>query len=152
MSARRWTKQQKRRGIAKGYRSGLEEAVAKQLEDAEVNYQYEPWKIPYMVPATEHKYTIDFVLSNGILVETKGRFTVEDRKKHLYIQKQYPELDIRFVFTNPNTKINKRSKTSYADWCAKHGFQFAKKFIPKEWLEEEANWRSLQQINKIVRE
>lgn len=59
-----------------------------------------------------------------------------DRQKHLLVQEQYPELDIRFIFSNPNAKIRKGSKTSYADWCNKHGFLFAQKSIPKEWLKE----------------
>ena len=49
-------------------------------------------------------YIPDFVLDNGIIIETKGLFTSEDRRKHIEVQKQHPELDIRFVFTNE--KIN----------------------------------------------
>ena len=45
-------------------------------------------------------------------------------------------MDIRCVFTNANSKIKKGSKTSYADWCERHGFLYANKFIPDEWLEE----------------
>jgi len=81
-------------------------------------------------------YTPDFLLPNGIIVETKGRFTAEDRKKHLEIQKQHPTLDIRFVFTNSRAKIRKGSKTSYADWCSKNGFLYADKDVPQEWLDE----------------
>ena len=40
------------------------------------------------------------------------------------------------MFTNANSKINKGSKTSYADWCERHGFLYANKYIPDEWLEE----------------
>lgn len=69
-------------------------------------------------------------------MESKGIFDTADRQKHLYIKKQYPHLDIRFVFDNPNGKIYKGSKTTYADWCRKYGFQFAKKLIPAEWLKE----------------
>ena len=89
-----------------------------------------------MIPASDHIYTPDFILPNGIIVESKGLFEVADRQKHLYIKQQYPNLDIRFVFTNPNTKIYKGSKTTYADWCSKNGFQYAKKLIPLGWLKE----------------
>jgi hypothetical protein len=88
------------------------------------------------VPATKHKYTPDFKLSNGIYIETKGRFLLDDRKKHLYIKEQYPDLDIRFVFQNPKTKLYKGSKTTYANWCDKHGFKWAAKTIPLDWIEE----------------
>jgi hypothetical protein len=121
-------------GRKKGYRSGLEEAVGKQLKDSKVDAKYESKKIEYLVPARKATYTPDFILPNGIIIETKGRFVAEDRKKHLLIREQIPELDIRFVFTNPNSKIRKGSKTSYADWCDKNGFKYAKGNIPEEWM------------------
>ena len=117
-----------------GYRSGLEDKVAKQLELQGVKVEYETTKIKYVVPESLHTYTPDFVLPNGIIVETKGRFVVADRKKHLLVQKQYPDLDIRFVFSNSKTKISKGSKTSYADWCNKNGFTFADKEVPEQWF------------------
>lgn len=97
---------------------------------------YENVKIKYVQPSKVRTYTPDFVLPNGIIIETKGRFTTADRQKHLMILEQYPELDIRFVFSNPNQKINKGSKTSYGMWCERHGFKYAKELIPKEWLRE----------------
>lgn len=123
-------------GIAAGFRSGLEGTVSRQLIAANIPYEYESFKVPYITPAKPHKYTPDFRLPNGIIVETKGRFVTADRQKHLLIQDQHPELDIRFVFSNSRTKISKASKTSYADWCDKHGFKFADKLIPQAWLQE----------------
>lgn len=123
-------------GTAKklGFRSGLEVKVAEQLKSAGVEVEYETTKIKYVVPESLHTYTPDFVLPNGIIVETKGMFVLADRKKHLLIQKQHPDLDIRFVFSNSKTKISKGSKTSYADWCLKNNFKFADKEVPVEWL------------------
>lgn len=117
-----------------GFRSGLEIKVSEQLKESGVKFEYETTKIKYVVPESTHTYTPDFTFPNGLIVETKGRFLAADRKKHLLIQKQHPELDIRFVFQNSNNKITKGSKTSYADWATKHGFQYADKEIPKEWL------------------
>lgn len=97
---------------------------------------YEGYCIKYEIPSSMHTYTPDFPLPNGIIVESKGLFETTDRQKHLLIKKQYPHLDIRFVFSNPNQKINKGSKTSYADWCVKNGYKYAKKLIPVEWLKE----------------
>ena len=116
-----------------GYRSGLEVKVAKQLEQAGVKFEYETTKIKYRVEE-DRTYTPDYVLPNGIIVETKGRFVLEDRKKHLLVKFQHPSLDIRFVFTNSKSKIRKGSPTSYGDWCTKNGFVYADKLIPKEWL------------------
>ena len=123
------------RAIKNGYRSGLEEKSAKQLEEAGVPYDYEKLKVPYELSETR-KYTVDFQLPNGIIVETKGLFKTEDRKKHLLIQKQHPELDIRFVFSNAKAKLYKGSKTTYAMWCDQYGFKWHDKVIPTEWISE----------------
>jgi len=118
------------------FRSGLEDKVSAQLEAKGVGFRYEELYIPYVIPASNHKYTPDFVMFNNIIVETKGIFDSEDRKKHLLIQAQFPQLDIRFVFSSSRAKLYKGSPTSYADWCVKNGFQFADKLIPVEWLKE----------------
>jgi hypothetical protein len=120
----------------KGYRSGLEESVDTLLKQSGIDGQYEQHKVLYTVPVSYHEYTPDFRLPNGIFVETKGRFVLEDRKKHVLIKQQHPELDIRFVFQNSKNKIRKGSPTTYADWCKKHGFLYADKTIPQEWLDE----------------
>lgn len=125
------------RGLQYGYRSGLEMQIDAWLKQRGIDGQYEQNVIHYIKPQTKHKYTPDFTLPNGIIIESKGRFTSDDRKKHLYIQKQYPGLDIRFVFTNPKAKLYKGAKSTYADWCTKNGFLFAKKEIPEEWLDEQ---------------
>ena len=41
-------------------------------------------------------YTPDFVLNNGIIIETKGRFMAADRRKHIAIKKQHPKLRYSF--------------------------------------------------------
>ncbi len=96
---------------------------------------YEKVKIKYRIER-DATYTPDFRLPNGIIVETKGRFLATDRTKHLLVKAQHPEYDIRFVFEYPNAKITKGSKTTYADWCDKHGFLWAKKVVPDSWIKE----------------
>jgi hypothetical protein len=118
----------------KGFRSGLEEQVANQIRAKGLKVEYEQTKISYVIPESKHTYTPDFVLPNGIIIESKGRFLLEDRKKHLLIKAQQPHLDIRFVFTSSSAKISKGSKTNYADWCVKNGFLYADKFIPDSWF------------------
>jgi len=116
------------------FRSGLEYRVAKELEDNGFTYEYEKLRIKYQrKPST---YTPDFELHNGIIIEGKGRFVSSDRAKHLLIKEQHPELDIRFVFSNSSSKLYKGSKSTYASWCERHGFLYADKLIPKEWLDE----------------
>lgn len=122
--------------LREGYRSGLEDTVAEQLRSLGVPVHYESVKIPYEVPQRPSKYTPDFWLPNGIVVETKGRYVSKDRQKHLLVKAQHPDLDIRFVFSRSRTPISKQSKTTYAMWCDKHGFLYADKLIPEEWLDE----------------
>ncbi len=126
----------RRNAIKHGYRSGFEHKVSEQLKENKVKFEYETTVIPYIKPETKHTYTIDFTLPNGILVETKGRWVAEDRKKHLLIKKQHPELDIRIVFMSGKTKIRKGSKTTYGSYCDKHGIPWAEKTIPQEWFSE----------------
>ena len=122
--------------IKHGYRSGFEHKVSDQLKQNKIKFGYETTVIDYIKPETKHTYTIDFTLPNGILVETKGRWVPEDRKKHLLIKKQHPELDIRIVFMSGKTKIRKGSKTTYGMFCDKHGILWAEKTIPESWFSE----------------
>ena len=126
-------------GYRLGFRSGLEDRVSKQITEAGLKLLYETDKVNYVVPARDAKYTPDFKLPKKggfFYVETKGIWTVQDRAKHLLIQKQHPDLDIRFVFSNQNAKLYKGSPTSYGAYCEKHNFRYANKVIPEAWLLE----------------
>ena len=126
-------------GYRLGFRSGLEDRVSKQITEAGLKLLYETDKVNYVVPARDAKYTPDFKLPKKggfFYIETKGIWTVQDRAKHLLIQKQHPDLDIRFVFSNQNAKLYKGSPTSYASYCEKHNFRYANKVIPEAWLLE----------------
>lgn len=125
--------------IMHGYKSGLEDNIAKQLEELGEPVNYETMKISWE-DYKVRSYTPDFPLANGIIIESKGRFLAGDRRKHLEVQRQHPELDIRFVFSNSkayySAKTTKNRKT-YADWCDDNGFKYADKLIPQEWIDEE---------------
>jgi hypothetical protein len=131
-----WRSQSKTRknAVNKGYRSGFELLISEQLTGSSITFGYEDTVIEYTVPERHSKYTADFTLPNGIIIEAKGRWTAEDRKKHLLVKKQHPGLDIRIVFQSARTKISKGSKTTYGDYCDKHGIQWAEKKIPESWL------------------
>ena len=119
------------------YRSNFEKKFAKSLKDNGIRFKYENLHFKYTV---ERTYTPDFDLGDFI-VETKGRFTSSDRAKHLRIKEAYPKADIRFVFMNPRVKLNKKSQTTYGDWCDKHGFKWADSCLPKEWLSKKKRKR-----------
>ena len=118
-----------------GFRSGLEVEISDFLKKLSVPFIYEGIKIEWEDLAYRF-YTPDFVLPKGIIIESKGFFTVADRRKHIEIQRQHPKLDIRFVFANENSKLRKGSKTSYAKWCEKNNFKFCHRVIPEKWLKE----------------
>ena len=95
------------------YRSKFEEQVCGKLTQQKIKFKYEP-----------------------IIIEIKGRLTKQDRFKHLYIQKQKPELDIRFVLQNYKVKLYKGSKTTYGEWLNKNKFLWHEKTIPLQWINE----------------
>jgi len=125
----------RRNALKYGYRSGLEHTVSIYLKERNYKFMYEEIKIEWEDLAYR-TYTPDFVLDNGIMIETKGLFTTADRRKHLAVKKQHPKLDIRFVFTNSRTKLRKGAKSTYGEWCIKHGFRYYDRIIPEDWLKE----------------
>ena len=110
------------------------------LRSRDIEAEYEPFRIPFVQPAKNRTYTPDFVLPNGIIIETKGRWITSDRQKFLFLRASQPHLDIRFVFSNPNNRIGKKSRTTYGDWCEKNGFLYHKytdrEPIPASWIAE----------------
>ena len=115
------------------YKSRFEKRFASDLKQRRIVFDYEKHKFSYQ-PKIKN-YTPDFYMPEfDLFVETKGFFNVADRVKHLLIKEQHPDVDIRFVFMNPFTKINRKSSTTYAYWCEEHGVQYAKERIPKEWI------------------
>ena len=131
-------------------RSKFEVRIAKELKDAGVKYEYESIQLEYEEPLRRNNakcgacgskdlrrigwYTPDFVLSNGIILETKGRFTAADRRKMLSVINDHPDERIVMLFMRDN-KIHKNSTTHYSDWCMEHDIEYAVGHPLKEWLE-----------------
>ena len=135
----------RRRHSTRRYRSGLENDVAAYLKKHQKKVRYERLKIEWE-DLRYRTYTPDFMLDNGIIIETKGIFDVEDRRKHLAVRRQHPELDIRFVFSNCKAKLYKGSKTRYCDWCDKYEFKWEHRVIPEAWLEEKGKLITVKTI------
>lgn len=105
-------------------RSKLEIKLAEILTDCNEIWAYEVTQIPYTIPQSEHKYTVDFTLSNGILLEGKGYLSDhKERYKYVLLKQQHPDLDLRFVFDNPN-KLCGGTKMTHAKWAEKYGFAY----------------------------
>jgi ribosomal protein S26 len=129
-----------------GFKSLIESDNASKLRNWRIDHEYESFRIPWL---TTHHYLPDFVLHNGIIIEIKGKFVAADRRKHLEVRKQHPDLDIRFVFQRPMNKLYKKSKTTYGEWADKNGYKWAERWIPKEWTEEPDNEASLAAIKAL---
>lgn len=114
-------------------RSGFERTLAAQLKKAGVSFEYEPVKLPFVI---ERTYCPDFLLSNGVYIEAKGKLDQDTRSKMVAVKRAHPDLDIRFVFMRAENRLSKNSKQTYAQWADKHGFPWADGTIPDDWLRE----------------
>lgn len=134
----------RKKARSKGYASGFEYEVAQQLRDAGMKFTYEKetyeWleKLPRSfcpdcggAGYAKRKYTPDFFLSNGRIIEAKGRFTTKDRKIAKAMQEQ--GIVICYLFGEDN-KLSRNAKSRYSDWCKANGLEYAIKEVPKEWL------------------
>lgn len=121
-------------------KSKSEVLFATACDERNIKWVYEKASIPWTPP--EKKYTPDFDItcSDGYVfqVEYKGYLRSEDITKMLAIRKQYPDLDIRFVFSNADKPLRKNSPTTYGLWATKNGFLYADGFMPKAWLNGKA--------------
>lgn len=86
---------------------------------------YEKDKIAYTVPETSRTYHPDWFIGDRRYIETKGRFTSYDRSKTLWVRKSNPEITVYLLFQDSKKTLSKKSKTTYGDWCNKHGIPWA---------------------------
>jgi len=106
------------------FKSGFEVDFAKALKKRKVKFGYETTKFPFVQPSKKRNYTPDFeLLGTGTFVECKGKLTVAEREKLLWIKESYPDLRLVLVFMRGRNPIRKGSKTSYMDWATKNGFE-----------------------------
>ena len=139
--------------LTKSFRSDLEVDIAKQLDAAGVEYDYETRKIEYTIPARTARYIPDFNIRGGnIIIEGKGHFgmgavfrgrfvnmaknSAEQRQKFAFLKEQHPELDIRFIFSKASAPIYRGSPTTHGKWATDHGFKWCEKVIPSSWIKE----------------
>jgi len=149
-------KKKQRRWDYLGYefKSKLEYDIGVDLINREQVFEYESQAFGYTIPVIhsycngcgdgpafmDRTYTPDFFLSNGIIVEAKGRFTADERKKHRAMKEQHPDLDLRMLFQSDNYLTNNKkakNRKRYSTWCNSMGIKWAiGKKIPQEWLDE----------------
>lgn len=86
--------------------------------------------------ALQLRFTPDFILDNGFIVETKATLDHDYRQQLLLVMAHHRALDIRIVFFRSDRPLRKGATTTLADWCVRHGFLYADKLIPVSWLTE----------------
>lgn len=105
-------------------RSKLEDTFEIILNEYNINYNYELTKLTYIIPESKHTYLIDWTLPNNLYIETKGYLSnAQERNKYKLIKQQYPNIDLRFVFDNPN-KLCGGTKYTHAVWAEKNKFKY----------------------------
>jgi hypothetical protein len=118
--------------------SKAEVVFAENMDKRKLVWMYEPEKLEWIPP--KRMYTPDYKVrrrdGSYFFVEFKGYLRPSDKTKMAAIRKQYPDLDIRFVFMNAKKPSYKGAKTTYGDWATKNGYLWAEKTIPEEWLNE----------------
>ena len=113
------------------YRSKFEASIAANLHAKNVAFTYESIRLDYTIEGT---YCPDFILPSGVIIEAKGHFKPEDRRKMVAIKAQHPDLDIRLCFQNANEKITrKKNSMRYYEWADRNGFKWCHKQIPPDW-------------------
>ena len=94
-------------------------------------FGYEVQALAYTISAV---YTPDFVLPNGVIVETKGLFDSDDRRKMVAVKAQHPALDIRLCFMKADVKLSRAPRSlTYWQWAERHGFLWCEGNIPTAW-------------------
>lgn len=99
------------------YCSGLERRLHKKaLKD----WEYEPFQVQYELISG---YTPDFV-KEGIWIEAKGFFRPGDQRKYIAVQEQYPDIEIVFIFSDPDKPVRRGAKMTMGRWCEVKGFRY----------------------------
>jgi hypothetical protein len=119
-------------GLMPSFKSKLEEKVWATLKKEFPTVKYEPQRFKFIQPEIERTYIPDFKTGrSNIFIEAKGKLDLETRKKMVWFRDSNPTVRIIFLFMNPDNKITKRSKTTYAMWATDNGF---------EWLDFRKDW------------
>lgn len=130
------------------YKSDLEADTADQIEAEGIKFHYERDKFKYDIPASTHKYCPDFIIpcSGGktIYLECKGAgprygLTEVTKQKLLLVKRQYPDMDLRLVFQQPNAITGQgkgKPKVTYGEWATINGFTWYNRELPKSFYKE----------------
>lgn len=110
-------------------RNKFESRIARQLVSSGAAFGYEEERLAYTIKGFyKSDFTIRCKSGKKIVIETKGYFRPEDKRKMVAVKKQHPDLDIRILFYS-------HSK-SYIKWAEKYNIPWAVREIPQSWITE----------------
>jgi hypothetical protein len=104
------------------YKSKLESAFAELLSKNGVQATYEARRFEFVRMA---HYLPDWEVTPTLYIETKGYFSPRNRGDLLSFREQHPGVEIFLVFEEPRNRLSSKSKTTYSEWCEKHGFRWS---------------------------
>lgn len=113
------------------FRCRLESEVANALAELGHSATYESDKFVYYL---KKRYKPDFKIGD-VYIEVKGWWPAAERSKFLAVVVNNPDLRIFVALQNPNIKLSKKSKTTYAQWCEKHGIAWCPIPIPPDFIQ-----------------
>lgn len=121
----------------KRVRNAHERRVQKCLQELRLPYEYEEEYFEVWLPQPKSMvcaecgseevdkqawYLPDFVLGNVIL-EPKGKWTAQGRKKMKAFVEQWPDLRLIMIFQYDNW-LTKSHKGKYSTWCEANGIEY----------------------------
>lgn len=127
-------KVKRRLSLPRGIDSKLELELSK---TGLCNCDWKPEPLKYQMLKT---YSPDAKFGST-LIEVKGYFrNSAEAAKYLWVKEQYPDIELVFVFANPDKPIAwaKRrkdgSRMTHGEWADSKGFKYySTKNLPKEW-------------------
>lgn len=127
--------------VPEPYRSWFEVDIAIDALARDLTFEYEKEMVPWVEPAMVRKYSPDFFVEKEskelLIVEAKGRWTAQDRKKICFVLEQHPDIDLRMLFERDNTLSRSPKSKHYSEWCDKKGIKWAVgRSIPEAWINE----------------
>lgn len=125
--------QLRQRKNGKTPRNKLEIIVWDLFKEKGVEFEYEARKLQYTLGGS---YTPDFFLPNGVIIETKGYFRPEDKRKMRAVKIANPDADIRLVFSESQTPSGRKRMAQNLRWSLKWGFPAAEDVPPEDWYSE----------------
>ena len=142
----------RKKALKAGFRSAFEQNVYNDLTRAKVEFEYEPKdrQLVYYNKIKDamclkclncdiiqkHLYLPDFFIEKrNTVLETKGRFTAQDRKKMLLVKENNPSIRIVMLFMT-NGKVTKKAR--YLDWCERYKIE-GYLYTDKNWISKIKN-------------